>query len=53
MDMNDFHFDINEFEFEMERLENGIRIDIDDGLKELKNGLIKIKKELKSVQTFI
>ena len=53
MDLNDFHFDMNEFEFEMERFLNGIRIDIDGDLKELKNGLIKIKKELKSGQTFI
>ncbi len=46
IDFNDFHID-------MERLEDEIRIDIDDNLKELKNGLIKIKEELKSVQTFI
>lgn len=51
-----FHFDsfdMKEFNFEIESLNNGIRIDIDDNLKELKNGLIKLKEDLKSVQTFI
>ena len=55
MDFNDFHFDMemNKFRFDMERLEDEIRINIDDNLKELKNALIKVKVELKSVQTFI
>jgi len=53
-----FHFDsfdmnMNELRIEMDRLDSEIRIEVDDNLKELKNGLIKIEEDLKSVQTII
>ncbi len=51
-----FHFDsfdMKDFNIEIERLNNEIRIDLDNNLKELKEGLKNLKEELNSVQTFI